>query len=58
MWSTLDSNYEGEIAICSMFIRGLNYSVGLLYGLKQPFFFGQINAKFWPWLGLHNEPNK
>jgi hypothetical protein len=38
MWSTFDSNYEGEIAICSMFIRGLSYSVGPLYGLKQPFF--------------------
>jgi len=38
MWSTLDSNYEGEIAICSMFIRGLSYSVGPLYGLKQPLF--------------------
>jgi hypothetical protein len=38
MWSTLDSNYEGEIAICSMFIRGLSYRVGPLYGLKQPFF--------------------
>ncbi len=38
MWSTLDSNYEGEIAISSMFIKGLSYSVGPLYGLKQPFF--------------------